>query len=300
MSIPAGAGPANAAAAAAKRLGINFKIFDAKLNVGGGNAAAFRAALASNPNAIIIHGISCADLQQPLREAKAAGVKVMGVESLDCSPKLYSTEMKYSPKAVTGEDYFTAWGKVAADYIISATNGKAKIINNPGTEPLQVATNKGFTDELKKCSGCTIVDTLTWNNADLTPGGPWVQRLRAAVVQHPDANAVFLPYDPNIILGGPVVSKALPKAVSVGGSGEAPEIELVRQGKVTAITSAHDGEWMGWGAMDNINRALNGQDTAPEGIGFLAVDANHNLPPSGKAFKSPTDFKAAYEKSWGQ
>jgi ribose transport system substrate-binding protein len=305
MSIPACSVPANAAAAAAKKLGFNFHIADGKLNEGGGDLTAFKTALAAHPDAIIIHGISCPIVETGLREAKAQGVKTMGVEALDCAdtnqgPKLFTNDFLYSAKAPTGVDYFTAWGKLSADYIIQDSGGKAKIIASYGTEPLQAIGGKGFTDEMKKCTGCTIEDTVNFTSADLIPGGPWVQKMRPALIAHPDANYVWLQFDPNVALGVPIVNQELPHAAAVGGSGEADEQDFVRQGKLKAITGAHDAQWMGWGAMDEINRALQGKPSVPEGVGPIVETKEHNLPPEGSGFVSPTNYQAAYEKIWGQ
>jgi len=70
-------------------------------------------------------------------------------------------------------------------------------------------------------------------------------------------------------------------------------------GNYVAVTAAHDLGWMGYGAMDNANRALQGEDTMPQGVGFRPVDKDHNLPPAGKGYSSPIDWQAAYEKLWG-
>jgi ribose transport system substrate-binding protein len=303
MSIPACSVPANAAAAAAKKLGINFHIADGKLDVGGGDLIAFRTALAAHPNAIIIHGISCPIVEEGLRQAIAQGVKTMGVEALDCSdtgqgPKLFTNDMLYSAKAPTGVDYFRAWGKISADYIIVASGGKAKVIANIGTEPLQAINGDGFTTEMKKCTGCSILDTVNFTSADLIPGGPWVQKLHPALIANPTANYVWLQFDPNVALGTTIVNQELPHAAAVGGSGEADEQDFVREGKLEAITGAHDAAWMGWGAMDEINRALDGKPSVPEGVGPIVETKTANLPPQGSGFVSPINYQAAYEKIW--
>ncbi len=305
LSIPACSVPANAAAAAAKQAGLNFHIADGKLNVGGGDLAAFNTALAAHPDAIIIHGISCPIVEQGLRQAKAQGVATMGVEALDCSdthqgPSLFTANMQYSATAPTGVDYFNAWGKLSADYIINASGGKADIIAAVGTEPLQAINGLGFTNELKKCSGCKIVDTVNFTSADLIPGGPWVQKMHPALIANPTANYVWLQFDPNVALGTTIVNQELPNAKAVGGSGEADEQDFVRNGKLEAITGAHDANWMGWAAIDNINRALQKQPTVPEGVGpVVETKAAGNVPPQGSGFVTSIDYQAAYKKLWG-
>jgi ribose transport system substrate-binding protein len=305
MAIPDCSVPANAAKEAAEKMGIDFHIADGKLNVGGGNEAAVRTALAAKPDALIIHGISCPIIQAPLQEAVDDGVLVMGVESLDCAatggPKLFTTEMNYGEGAETGEDYFKAWGEIGAEYLIAATDGKAKVLLNSGTEPLQALLNQAFEDKLKECSGCEILQKTEFSSADLAPEGTWIQQFRASLAAHPDANSVFLPFDVNIATAGgaQAIAESGLDLIGAGGSGQAPALDLVRDEKFTAVTGAHSATWMGYGAMDNINRALMGEPTVSQGIGFRVVDVNHNLPATPESgYETPIDFKAAYEKLW--
>jgi len=308
LVIPDCSVPAKSAQAAAKTLGINFKIADGKLNAGGGDAAAVRTALAAKPDVIIIHGISCPIVKQPLEEAKKAGVKVMGIEALDCSDppdsagaSLFTANMLYTPKAKTGVEYFQAWGRITAQYMIAAMGGKMNYIQNHGTEPLQENLNIGFNEEMKTCSGCKKLDEVTFTSADLIPNGPWLQRFRAALVKNPTADAIMYPFDANSVGAGgaKAAHEALPDAKQFGGSGQGPALDLVRSGVMTAVTGAHSPVWMGYAAMDNINRVLNDKPTVPEGVGFRPVDKDHNLPSTpGTDYQSPIDFKALYEKLW--
>lgn len=305
LSIQDCSGPAEAAQEAAEKLGLDFHIADGKLNVGGGMAAAVRTALAAKPDAIILHGIPCPAVQQPLEEARIQGVKVLGVESLDCSdtggPKLFTADMQYTTNAPTGVDYFRTWGELSADYLIAATGGQAKIINNAGVEPLQDAVNQGFLDRLASCPGCEIIDTVNFGSAEVVPNGPWIQSFRSALVRNPDATAVFLPFDS--LISGAGGAKAIKesglKVISFGGSGGAGAMQLVRDGSFTAVTGAHSPDWMGYAAVDQINRALNGQPAVPQGVGMRIVDAQHNLPRDPNTYyQTPIDFRAAYAKAW--
>lgn len=305
MAIPDCSVPANAAKEAAEKLGVDFHIADGKLNVGGGNEAAVRTALAAKPDALIIHGISCPIIQAPLQEAVDAGVEVMGVESLDCAdtggPDLFTAEMNYAEGAETGEQYFSKWGEISAEYVIAATQEKAKVIVNAGTEPLQALINDAFVAKLSECSECEVVETVEFGSADLAPEGTWIQQFRAALAQHPEATAVFLPFDVNIATAGgaQAIAESGLDLIGAGGSGQAPALDLVRDGKFTAATAAHSANWMGYAAIDNINRVLNGEETVPQGVGFRVVDVNHNLPASPETdYETPIDFKGLYEQLW--
>jgi ribose transport system substrate-binding protein len=308
-SVPDCSEPAASAKEAAEKLGLDFHIADGKLNEGGGNAAAVRTALAANPAAIITHGFSCAQAQQALQEANDQGVLVMSVEGMDCNeaggdgPQLYNTTMLYSDKAKTVTDYFDSWGVLAGKYAAGASGGTAQIINNAGVEPLMVVVDAAFQRTLKEdCAGCSIVDTVSFGSSDYGPSGPWIQQFRSALAKNPQATATFLGFDANLSFsGGPqAIAQSGLDLISFGGTGGSVGMDLVRSGELGAVTGAHDVKWMGYAAMDNINRALQGQPTVPQGVGAVVVDKDHNLPATeGTGFQSKTDWKAAYDKLWG-
>jgi ribose transport system substrate-binding protein len=305
MSAPECSVPANAAKEAAERMGIDFHIADGMLNQGGGWEAAVRTALAAKPDALLIHAISCPIVQAPLQEAVDAGVEVMGVEALDCSsaggPELFTAEMNYAEGMETTEAYFERWGELSAEYVIAATGGEAKVIVNVGNDAHIKLVPDAFVTKLEECDECEVVETVEFAVSDLTPDGPWIQQFRSALGSTPEANAVLLPFD--VMVAGAGGAQAVKEAglelVTAGGSGQAAVIDLVRNGQHSAVTAAHSGEWMGYAAMDNINRVLMGEETVPQGVGFRVVDPEHNLPPEeGQDYVSPIDFKAAYNEIW--
>jgi ribose transport system substrate-binding protein len=96
QAVPSCVRPAEAAAEAAKALGIDFHVADGKFNVGGAFSAAVRTALAAKPDAILLYGVACEAVKGALQDAKAQGVLVMGVETPDCAigEKMFSVNMK--------------------------------------------------------------------------------------------------------------------------------------------------------------------------------------------------------------
>jgi ribose transport system substrate-binding protein len=305
MSIPDCSAPAKAGEEAAKAMGWNFKIADGALNVNNGFEKGVRQALAGKPDAIILHAITCSAANAPLAEAKKQGIPVIGVESLDCSDPpvkgedLLTYDNPYGKDMATTFDYFTQWGHFGAAYLINKTNAKAQIILTKGTEPPHIVTNNGFRETFDKCTGCKVLAEATFSNPDLTPDGPYVQRLRSALTKNPTANAGYFPFDVNFLVGGAQAAKSANKDMFIsGGSGSAATFDLVREGLIDGI-AAHDVVWLGWGAIDNLNRIFNKKPVTAQGIGFIAVDKDHNLPGKGQVYKSKIDFRAAYKKSWG-
>ncbi|MEV4422042.1 substrate-binding domain-containing protein [Patulibacter sp. NPDC049589] len=305
MSVPDCSVPAKAAQEAAKAIGWDFKIADGALNVNNGNEKAVRQALAADPDAMIIHAADCPTINAPLAEAKKRKIPVIGVEALDCSdpPKngedLLPYDNPYTDEIKGNVDFFKVWGQVSAAYLIHKSDAKAQIILSHGTEATHETVNAGFRETFDQCGGCKVLEEASFANPDLTPDGAYVQRLRSVLTKNPTANAAYFPFDVNFLVGGAQAAKsANPDMLVTGGSGSAASFDLVRQGLIDGVT-AHDTQWMGWGALDNVNRILNGQEPVPQGIGFIAVDKDHNLPPKGELYKSTVDFRSVYRKSWG-
>jgi len=300
-SIPACSGPAAAAAEAAEVLGWDFHIADGALNVGGGNATAIRTALAANPDALVLHGISCEAVRQPLLEAKDQGVPVLALEGLDCADQpLFSAPMKYGEEFTTVEEYFQSWGYWDGSYI-AAAYPEATIIEERGSEPLFVEVAKGFDAVMKNCAHCTIVDTISFTSPDQVPNGPLSQRLRASLAANPTVNVVMMPVDSGIQTGGgaqDVAESGIDGLTIVGGTGGNPQMwEYLRDGIATMIT-AHDVDWFSWAAVDNVNRVLAGEETVPQGLGIRAITLEANLPAVGEQYHSPVEWRAAYESVW--
>jgi ribose transport system substrate-binding protein len=212
---------------------------------------------------------------------------------------MFNAIEKYSEKYPTTPDLWRGYGAMAADYIIDSTHGSAKVLNSAGTEPLQKFIDDGFKAELAKCPGCSIVATVPYDSSTLTPNGPWIQAFRAKLAAHPDSNAVYIPFDFMMTTLGAAqaVKQSGSKATIFGGQGIPDSFRALRAGQIQAVTTARDEGWSAYAAMDTINRALQGDPTVPEGIGFQLVTADRNLSPSG-TFTPPIDYKAAYLKAW--
>lgn len=307
QAIPSCSNTAAGGEEAAKALGWDFKIADGKLNIPD-YTNAIRTALAAKPDAIMISGFNCPQVQGAVQDAVAQGVRIIGPDGFDCDAvpggkKFYNVDMIPSEAVPSVDAYWRNRGVRTAEYIIAKSGGSAKIILNKGHDvPLHEVINEGFVDTIKKCSGCKIVDTVDFDTSGFTPEGPWIRDFRTALVNHPDATFTFMPFDlmMSSLGGAQAVQESRTNVKIVGGSTDIDTIQLLRDGKITAITSAFDEAWVGWGAIDELNRAFNNQPSAPEGIDFKIMDADHNLPEEvGANYVAEFDFRSAYRKAWG-
>jgi len=297
--------PSNGAVAAAKALGWQVDLYDAKLNPSN-YAPLVRQAIAAHVDGIILDAIDCDTVKQPLQEAKAAHIATVGIYAFDCNdPKagndptgLFSANINFGPKATNPDKFSESYGADQANYIIAKTQNKAKIIAIQDPEfTVLYWTLKGFTDTIAASGGSQVVDTVNVTTQDLT-NGQIVQKIQAALLQHPEANWVKSPYTYVTTLGvAPALGANANKVDVMGGEGFSDELNLIRAGKVTAV-NVISSEWTGWAASDTMNSVFLNQKPADSGIGWTMVDATHGLPPSGE-FIPPVDFKAEYQKAWG-
>lgn len=300
--------PVAAAEAAAKAAGWQTSIYDVQLNPA--NAPGLvRQAIAAGVDGIILQAVDCPGAKGPLQEAKAKGIKVVGIYSFDCNdpvfkssdPALFSGQVNYGKDAAAGIGAFTEkYGADQAKAVIAATGGKAKVVffNSPTVTVLNY-TGKGFKDEIAKCKECKIVAEVEFAGSELGPN--LQQKATTALLQNPDANAVKSPYTSATLLGiAPAVvqSGRASKLYVMGGEGFAPELDLLRANQGVNAVNIAPSDWTGWAAVDSMNSLFNGTEPVDSGLGWQLVDKRNNLPKSGP-FIPAVDFKAIYKKAWG-
>lgn len=294
--------PAAKAVEAGKLLGWKVTVGDGNFGIGDGYNTAIRQALAAGADAIDLIGIQCSAAQASLQQAKTAGIPVIGTTSFDdCSTPLFAATTQMNSAHPELEDWLKAYGAAKANWLIEATGGKAKVITSSMANNLTAnLPQEGFDAELRaNCPDCTIVDTVKFTDQDLSTGG-YKQKFATSVVAHPEADSVVAVLDTFVLAANmpATIASAGRKITLVGGEGLAPVTEMVRGGQVGAQT-AWDNGWLGYAAVDTVNRVLNKQPSIPQGFGWQTVDSTHNLPAKGATFAAPVDYVSAYKKLWG-
>lgn len=297
--------PSDAAVEAAKAAGWQVTLYDEKLDPSTAPGLV-RQAIAGGVDGIVVDATDCPLIKGPLQEAAAKNIKVVSIYSFDCNDPIFGSggQPMFSAAinfGVSDVDAFTeSYGAEQADAVIAATRGHARVIffNDQEFTVLRY-TEQGFKSELAKCSDCKIVDEVDFKAADL---GPTLQQKASSVIlQHPEANAVKIPYTAASLLGiatAVVSSGKASKLYVMGGEGFAPELDLIRAGHGVNAVNVIASDWVGWAAVDTLNSAFLGRPPSLSGIGWALADKSHNLPASG-AYVPSVDFKSAYRKAWG-
>lgn len=311
QKLPDCATMAAASEEAGAALGWNMRVFDGNLNVNGAFNEGIRAAIAANADAIVIAGMHCEQMIQSLREAKAAKIPVIGTDALDCNETgdengedLITVPMLYSEKAPTMVDWLTSWGSPSAAWLAN-NEPSAKVITVNSQDPLSNLLMAGFRQGVEQwCSECEILEELNAPLDGLAPDGLLSQRFQSALTKHSD-EATIAWGSLDYYLGTLGMAKSIEnaglkdKVHLLGGSGAQASADLLRAGLLQAIPSARALEWPQWGALDELNRHFNGEESVPQGIGVQLADETKNMPPAGP-YVEQVDFKSAYTTLWAK
>ncbi|WP_311208414.1 MULTISPECIES: substrate-binding domain-containing protein [unclassified Aeromicrobium] len=308
--------PAAGAEEAAKTIGWDLTVFDGK-----GRpdvyANGIRSAIADGADGIILDVIDCVAVKSALQDARKAGVKTFAFYAFDCDDPILKDqgEPLFDAELNFGDDmaYYDYVEKVqsqsVADYVIAKTEGKAKIIEFT-EDDLVVAQhlNKGFEEGLKKCGGCEIVKKVPFNLDDFVTG-KLGGKAEAALTQHPDANVLYSPYDSALTVGiaqAVVASGRNDDVLVTGNEGLTPNIGFVKGNKGQDFITGLPARWVGWAAIDSMNRLLQGEDQVDQGMGFQTIDAEGPFPKQttfydgniDKDGNPKQDYVANFKKIW--
>ena len=302
QAVPGCSVQTNGAVEAAQALGWKVTLVDGMFGANDGFNKGIRQAIAAHADGIIAVTVDCNRVTQALREAKSAGVKVIGQNGFACAddPSLM-TPINYSAATPSLALFGQAEGVAQADYIIAKTNGTAKILNFRFVDStFAIQITNGFESGIAKCSGCAVKDADIAMSDYSTPSG-FSRKASAALLGAGDTSVVRVPFDSFVTEGvGQAVVNAgkAAETLVIGTGGYDANLNLIREKRGQSAVIASDQQWVGWSAVDAMNRVFAGDQPAPGGIGFKLIDADHNLPALGN-YRSAIDFRSAFKAVWG-
>ena len=308
--------PAAGVKEAGESIGWKVTVFDGKASPDV-YASGVRAAIADKADAVVLDGVDCVATKGALEEAHQAGVKIYGIFSMDCDDPLagggkplYDAQLQYEDGMTFRQYTEGPYVRSEADYVIAKTNGKAKIIEFTENDALIVEhLTRGFEARIKDCSGCEIVAKVPFTQGDFATG-KLQAKAEAALTRNPDANVLYAPHDTALILG---VSQAVlasgrnDQLLVPGNEGLSPNMGFIRDNKGQDSIVGSPANWVGWAAVDGINRMLQGQPQVDSGIGMQTLDGDGPLPEKTTYYDGnidangnpKQDYVAHYKKIWG-
>jgi ribose transport system substrate-binding protein len=298
---------AEQAQAAATTMGWTSHVCDGQNNTNGAWATCVRQAVSTGTDAIVLLGIDCAPVRQPLTEAKAAGIAIVSLTSFDCDDPtqgggtpLFDTAAQFTDEVPGAAEFFRQQGRLRADWIIAATGGQAKVlhVNFQGVS-FGSYMSEGFTTELATCAGCSVVGTVEITPPDL----PLIrQKFETALLKAPQANAVAVDADFIVTAG---VQQALaaanrPDLAVAGGECSLDSLGYIRDGKGVQMCIGSSLGYLSYAGIDALNRHFAGSPAVPSGLGWQLVTIDHNLPPASAVYDSPVDYRAGFARAAGR
>ena len=292
---------AEASKQVAEELGWKVHVYDAKFDPNQMLTGVQQAAVAG-ADGIVVGAIDCAIVTNAAKQAADADIPIIGLESQDCEPGLYAHNVSYAGKQPLNE-WLTDFGRAQAAWVIAATEGKAKVVMNTGTDTAATRTMaEGNKAELEECPTCEIVGDAKVVAADF---GPKMQeKVQQALTKAPRANAFIPSFDAVMTQSGgaqAVKSTGRMEQLAVGGGeGTIAGIEQIRSGQGMEMCVGQSAEWEAYSAFDALIRIFLDRDPAEAdtGNGLQVCDKDHNLPEKGKPFTPDVDYAAAYHKLW--
>jgi ribose transport system substrate-binding protein len=304
QSLASCAAPTQAMEQAATAAGWKAHMADGKLSPDG-FAAAIRQAVAGGAQVIVPVGFDCMAAEAAFKEAKNAGVTIVGGGGPDdCKPALWASERLWLP-GYTGQQEWGAFGTYGADWAYGQTKGDLKAITiTATTNPWGAWITDGFNGEVKKLKGASVEANVNVSDPE-SADGSYIQKVTTALLAHPTATVLEVPigsYLTNGLYQAIVSSGRKDLTIVVAGQADSSTMSLIRSGsqhgiKVGAVTQAQ--AWGAWGSIDTAIRVLAGQKPQYIGEEIQAVDATHNLPASG-AYNGSVAWKSAFLTSWGK
>lgn len=261
-----------------------------------------RQAIQRNADAILLDAFPTAAVAEPLKTAAAKGIPVVAMVSGDEVPATGS-DFKGGLYSVVDANN-TTMGKLAAQWIISETDGKADVGTfTVSAFPVLEQRYAGFKDAMAACSSCKLNEPVAVElTALVKDAAPSVaQFLRG----NPSVNYMFSTFDGGAVLAAQGIRTAGDKVPMVGTEGNAPNLDMIRKGGPEVAAVATPLEWVGWAAIDQTNRAFNHEPPAeewtPNGDGIpLKIVTKDNVPPEGQSYTGDIDFSAKFQESWGK
>jgi ribose transport system substrate-binding protein len=302
MGIEYSVRAADAAKQAAEDLGWTVNVFDAEFDP---NAmlTGVQQAVVAGADGIIVSVIDCDTVKNAAQQAADAGIPVVGIESADCDPGLYTHVVDYAGNQPY-QDWLRDYGRAQAAWVIAETEGEANVVLNTGTDTEATRLmSEGQKAELDECPGCEVLDDVTWVGSDF---GPALQeKIQQAMVKNPDANAFVPSFDAIMTQSGGAQALSstgrLDQLAVGGGEGSIAGIEQIRSGGGMEMCAGQSAEWETYSAFDALIRLFLDRDPTEvdTGNGIQVCYEDHNLPPEGEAYTPPVDFVASYRELWG-
>ena len=285
---------------AADKIGWTINVLDGAGSIQG-RAAAFGQALALNPDGIIINGFDAVEQQAALEQVKAAGIPIV---SWHAGPVI-------GPDPTSG-----IFANVSTDAMeVSAAAGKWAFADAGGKPGVVIFTDSTYAIAIAKADkiketiealGGTVLEYVDTPIADTSTRMPslttaLLQKYGASWTHALAINDIYFDFMGPALAAAGIAGDGAPKAVAAGDGSESA-YQRIRTAQYQAVTVAEPLSLQGWQLIDELNRAIQGEEwsgyTSPlhvvtaENISFDGGDNNLFDPGNG--------YRDEYARIWGK
>ncbi len=294
-------GVSEGVAEAAKVIGWDLRILDGAGSIGS-RSAAFAQAIALKPDVIIADNDDANEQNANLKKAAAAGIVVVGWHST-IKPG-HTAEVPLFTNISTDPENVA---RVAAALAVVESNGTAGVVVfTDSTEKISVMKSNAMAENIRQCSGCSVLATIDTPLADVANRIPQMttsllQRFGAKWTYTLAINDGFYDFMGPSLKAAKKTGADAPHNIA-GGDGSLAAFERIRTGAYQIATVAEPLHLHGWQAIDEANRALSGQP--PSGYvapTHLVTQADIGSDGGANNIYDPANgFRDAYRKIWGK
>jgi ribose transport system substrate-binding protein len=293
-------GVTNGVEEAVDAIGWDVRVLDGAGSIQG-RTAAFGQALALKPDGIIINGFDAVEQQAALAQAKEKGIPMV---SWHAGPVI-------GPDADTGlftnvsTDAMQVSASAAQWAFADAGGEPGVVIFTDSTYAIAIAKADRIKEEIEALGG-TVLEYVDTPIADTSSRMPTLttallQRYGAKWTHSLAINDIYFDFmGPSLAAAG-IKGDAAPKAVAAGDGSESA-YQRIRANQYQAVTVAEPLNLQGWQLVDELNRAVQGEEwsgyTSPlhvvtaDNISFDGGDNNIFDPGNG--------YRDEYRKIWGK
>lgn len=258
------------------------------------------SAISWGANCIITCSVQAKNVQSALQAANGAKIPCGSLSCGNDTPNPVQPASGFNYSFDIGP-YYHDLGYAVGKWMVANKTGSGKVAcwDFAGEYSIQY-TKEGLYQAFKDNNvtysdqGCFTFDQI---------GDVLNRTVATYLTKNPDTEFIYFPFDP----AAQPVSEFLDlngyKNVKViGVLGNSEMVALIKQGSVASATAAYDNTYMGYAAMDQMLRVINGDaliDPHGENIPYLVLDKS-NAPAGDSGWVAPFDYASSFYKVWVQ
>lgn len=258
-------------------------------------------AVAQDPDGIVLIALEAQLIENGLETAVDAGIPVSCVFCWDLEDE--DAQRGRFAGVTPNKQKLVDMGYATGLFAYEEAEGDVRAIMMSDPQLNNIAWRQdGFRQFIDECAtaggSCEVLAESDFLLSDLTTTLP--QQAASVARANPDWNVFEVSFDFALQMALNGLDQAgltQGDRFAVASNGDPEAFERIRNGGFQRATVAIPLEWSGWGGIDNLNRAINGEGPVDQNEPIrLFTEANA---PSD-VWQGDVDFRAAYRQAWGR